>query len=155
MLCLNGWKDIHLSFNLVGFKKDILLLLMILLLQWLFSKLCSCRPRKHKEKRFDLSESVFSLRPAPQFYWCVRESIVCKLEILSAERKKPDCCRPESAVVSALLDCISRCLSHSYQSALHHVLLERVVLQMNRLSLKHFVNPTRPAFLQSVKKKST
>ena len=39
-----------------------------------------------------------------------------------AERKKPNCCRPEPAVVSALLDCVLRCLSHSYQSGLHHVL---------------------------------
>ena len=42
-----------------------------------------CGPRKHKcqpfcgpEGRFDCSESVFSLRPRPHCYLCVRVSIV-------------------------------------------------------------------------------
>ena len=46
------------------------------------------RAEKHKcrqfccpEKRFDLSESVFSWRPTPHCLICVRESIVSVLEV--------------------------------------------------------------------------
>ena len=49
--------------------------------------ICMYGPRKHKcrpfcgpEGRFDCSESVFSLRPAPHCYLCMRVRILCVLK---------------------------------------------------------------------------
>ncbi len=69
-----------------------------------------CGPRKHNcqpfcgpEGRFDCSDSVCSLRPAPFSYLCVRVRILCVLKTVCCCRIKP-VCRRTPAVVSIFTD---------------------------------------------------
>ena len=84
-----------------------------------------CGPRKHNcqpfcgpEGRFDCSDSVFSLRPAPLSYLCVRLRILDVLKIVCCCRIKPVCRR--SLLWSRFLTDSAACVPSFYAPPLHY-----------------------------------
>ena len=79
---LHGLKDCNFSFYLNFFVCDLIRVVTAEKIVLVQAEKTQMWPFCGPEGRFDCSESVFSLRPAPPCYLCVRVSILCVLKIV-------------------------------------------------------------------------
>ena len=77
----------------------------------------NCQPFCGPEGRFDCSNSVCSLQPAPFSYLCMRVRILGVMKIVCCYRIKPDCRMP--AVVSIFADYAACVLSFYHSTPLY------------------------------------